>query len=759
MLLVLLLIMPAGALAGNGDPIFGNLKNDPKQPWHIVADQLTYDDAADQYIGKGHVVITKQGKKLTADFVQFQRKSMDLFAAGHVVMTVGNDVLSGDRMEMNLETETGTVYDGSIFIHENHFYISGASLQKLGEKTYAADTATVTTCKGDRPDWKITGKNIKVTMEGIGVADHATLWAGKVPVLYTPYMVFPLKSKRQSGLLFPQIGYSDRKGFEYHQPYFWAINESSDATFYAHHMEKRGEKFGMEYRYVLDEKSQGAVMADGFEDRQIDDGTSDLSNQWGYPDDNAARPNSDRYWFRMKHDQTLPLGFTAKLDLDLVSDQDYLHEFKRGYAGFDETDAYFHKYFGRDLDDYDDPVRLNRLNLNKSWSKFSLNAEVRWYDDVINRRLNGTNPILQKLPFVEFDASKQQIVGSPVYMNLDSEYVHFYRKDGESAHRVDIHPRAYLPLNVGHYFTFEPSFGVRETFWYQDRDRSGADVDDDTHDRFIYDVKADLSSEIYKIFRVQGERLKAVRHIIRPRIVYDYIPGKDQSELPRFDGLDRIGRTHTVTYSITNTFTSKSLKSQSAGHSRRFQPDLDVDYTYREFCRLKIEQSYDINEANEDDPAKQAYPGKKQPFSPIFAELNFAPFEYFSMKGDVTRSLYNSFFESHNVAINLKDKRGDRLFIEHRYRHNASESLYADLRLKLSEKLTAYTDYEKNLLDAKEIKTGIGFFYQTGCWSIDCSYTKEADDRQFAFMINLFGLGEFGKTFGLPAAIDPVEYN
>ncbi|MGD9278012.1 MAG: LPS assembly protein LptD, partial [Desulfobacterales bacterium] len=374
--LLILIVTSHFASAEGKAPLF---KDDPTVPWHIVADEIHYDDRANQYIAKGNVTITKQDRNLSADYVRFDEKNMKAFANGHVIMTVGQDILTGSRMEMDLNTETGTVYNGTIFLQENHFFIKGDKLKKVGKDSYTADKASITTCDGDRPAWKITGRNLKVTIEGYGFVKHAALWAKKIPVLYTPFLFFPAKLKRQSGLLPPQFGYSDRKGTEYIQPVYWAINQSSDATFYLDYMAHRGEKLGLEYRYVLDERSKGTLMYDFFNDEKVDDGSFDSSEKWGYEDDNFLRPNSSRYWFRMKHDQALPFDFSARLDLDIVSDQDYLLEFKDGLTGFKQTDSYFLETFGRDLDDNDDPVRTNSLNLNRIWPAYSLNAEVLWY--------------------------------------------------------------------------------------------------------------------------------------------------------------------------------------------------------------------------------------------------------------------------------------------------------------------------------------------------------------------------------------------
>ena len=736
--LVILITVAVVASAEAHDQLPGD---DRTKPWHITADEITYDQKADQYIAKGNVTITKKDKKLTADFVRFDYRTMEVLAIGHVIMTVGEDILIGSSMEMDLGAEIGTVYNGTIFFKANNFYIKGDKIQKLGKNSYAADKVSITTCDGDRPAWKITGKNLRVTIEGYGFVNHAALWAKKVPVLYTPFLVFPAKLKRQSGLLPPQIGYSDRKWEEYIQPFYWAISESSDATFYAHHMGRRGDKFGLEYRYILDDKSKGALMYDFFNDRKVDDSVLNSNSDWGYEDDNELRPNSDRYWFRMKHDQSMPLGFFAKLDLDFVSDQDYLHEFRDGYTGFDKTEEYFSKNFSRELDDYDDPVRVNRLNLKRSWSKYSLNAEVRWYDNVINRRWKDRDTTLQKLPLIEFDGSRQQLPTTPFYFDLDSEYIYFFRKDLATAqttgHRVDLHPRFYLPLRLGNYFSFEPSFGLRETAWYIDKYEDSSTKTDRTLSREIYDIKLDLSSEIFKVYHIKWEKIDGIKHIVTPQVVYDYIPDQDQDKYPSFDSIDRIEKQNLLTYSITNTLISKSRESKKKEKFHGDENDEPVSYTYHQFCRFKLEQSYDINKAKKHDP---------EPFSLVNGELELVPGRYFSIDADATWSQYESDFLSHNVAVTISDNREDRLFVEHRYTRDSVESIYTNLLLKISDRLSVYTDYERNLHDGKDIRTGAGFLYETQCWSIDCSYEDEDGDRRYAFMVNLYGLGEFGKS-------------
>jgi LPS-assembly protein len=442
----------------------------------------------------------------------------------------------------------------------------------------------------------------------------------------------------------------------------------------------------------------------------------------------------------MKHDQALPHGFFARLDIDYLSDQDYLNEFKDGYTGFSETDEYYIKEFGRGFDAYDDPVRLNRFNVNRSWSLYSLNAELRWYDDVIKRRQEETDTTLQRLPVITFNGSKQKISTLPFYFDLGSEYTYFYSEDGPRNHRMDIHPRSYLPYNFRNYLTIEPSVGLRETIWHFDKEEYSSS-DKKTLTRELYDIKVDLFSEVFHVFNIEGKRVERIKHTIRPNIIYDYIPEKDQSELPSLDGIDQIARNHLITYSLTNTLTSKSKKitgQKSVGPTDTPKGDGGVDpssYAYNEFFRFKLQQTYDINKEKEDDP---------EPFSPIHGELELYPVRYFSITADADWSHYDSNFRSRNVAASFWNMRGDRLLVDHRYQRDTSETVYTNLGIKISDRLSVRGEYERNIFDSKDLKHGFGFLYETQCWSFDFNLTKEGNDLGFIFMVTLYGIGEIG---------------
>ncbi|GBC59337.1 organic solvent tolerance protein [Desulfonema ishimotonii] len=739
-----MLLWPLAAMSASVEEVFAD---DPGLPWEIKADDVEYDMENEVYVARDGVIISRGANRLSADFVRFDYRNMKASAEGHVVMTTGEDVLTGTRIDIDLGDETGTVHNGQIFIKENHFYIRGDRIEKVGRAEYMAYKASVTSCDGEKPDWKITGRNLNVTVEGYGTARHAALWFGPVPVIYTPFFIFPVKQKRQSGLLTPGFGTSDRRGEEYLQPFYWSVSDHADATFYNHYMTERGNKMGLEFRYVLDENSRGVLMYDFLDDKKVDDGTGDSSKNWGYTDDDELRPNEDRYWFRMKADQALPAGFTSRLDLDIVSDQDYLKEFKSGHSGFDTTKSAFERRFNREIDDYTDPIRANSLTVSQIRSAYSFNAQVLWYDNVVSRRWKDEDTTLSQLPFITLSTAKQSLGKTPLYWNLDTGYSYFYREDGERNQRIDINPRLYLPHRFGNHFFMEPSLGLRQTLWHVDRFGADDEEEDRNRHREMADFKLDLYTHLNRVYTLSadgGVLPDQVRHGLRPQLIYEYMPDQDQDDYPFADALDRIERKNRVTFSLVNTLTSKTRKAVTEGVKE--SPE-DI---YRQFCRFEVRQSYEFDSYDADETlaeytlSDRTTPETGKHLSPLYGELSLTPSDFFSIEADAEWSHLDGDFRSRNVALSVWDRRGDSAFVEHRYTDELTESLYTSVTLKLSSRISAYGEYERNLLDDEDLKTGFGVWYTARCWSLNMTYTKEEEDRSYGFMINLNGLGGIG---------------
>ncbi len=789
-LLVACVFMVAGGKAHGQDldrTIDRLAQDDPKLPWQITADEISYDDRSQRYVAEGNVRISKGDRRLTADHVRFDHRTMEAEAQGHVVLVAGGDMLFGDQLEINLQNQTGTITHGTIFLHENHFYIRGEKIQKLGPREYAIERASLSSCEGEKPAWKITGRKLNVEVEGRGVVKHAALWTNDVPVLYTPIFVFPASTRRQSGFLMPEFGTSDRKGHRLLQPFYWAINEQSDMTLYNDYMVERGNKMGAEYRYLIDPRTKGALMFDYLLDRKSDDGKGSDSDNYGYPDDDFLRRNETRYWIRAKHDQGLPFDFKGRLDLDLVSDQDYLTEFRHGLTGFEETRNYFRQNFGRDLDDFNDPVRTNQAIVNKNWYGAALNGGIIWLDNSTKQRVDDIPSFdteLQRLPFILWDAVKQPVGPTPLQISADTEWTYLYSDDNTKGLRFDVNPRLYLPFSLGDYLYVEPSAGIRQTAWFIDRyqklnadqqaaleDNLGRSVPeeqgkDKTNFRTLYDLKLDVSTEVSGVYDWGGTTLDAVRHTIRPRVIWDYIPLDDQDEFPAFigqtqdgepfplnDRVNRIEPENLITYSLINTFTSRYHKKPADHQEADARAEGEVEYGYNDFMRLKFEQSFNIRTARSD---------RNRPFSPIRGELELYPRKYLRLKAETAYDPYDASFVKRDVLARLYSPRGDQLKVDYRYDKRKTdfsgrerldkdvESLTTGLKLKLPFNFTAYGSAEFDLQDDRHIESLVGLKYESQCWSLDVNYQNtENDNRAITFRISLRGLGGYGYTQGV----------
>jgi LPS-assembly protein len=249
--------------------------------------------------------------------------------------------------------------------------------------------------------------------------------------------------------------------------------------------------------------------------------------------------------------------------------------------------------------------------------------------------------------------------------------------------------------------------------------------------------------------------LERLKHTIRPQVIYDYTSDQDQSDLPNFDSTDRVANENLITYSLTNSLTSKIRKTNIKRPSgeRYITRSEDVEsasnYNYNDFFWFKLEQSYDIDEATTHKSANQT----RRPFSPLAATLQIYPGQYIAIDNESKWSVYENEFLSHNVAASLWDNRGDKFFIEHRYNRGSkevgmdaekSQSIYTELWLKATDKLRLFANYERNIEEDITIQTGFGFSYKSQCWSMDFRFTDRNDDEKFEFKINLNGLGGLG---------------
>lgn len=695
LLIALSFSAPSRAFGSSADVLEKNV------PVEITADYLTYDKDTATYHAEGNVVITQESTTLITDEAMLNTASGVASARGNVVVIdEGGNTLKSDNVTLNLKEKTAVVARGRIFFKREHVYIAGDPITKTGDVTYKLEKATFTTCdceEGESPAWSLYLSRGKVTIGEFLTGTNAFFYIKSVPVLYSPYVSAPIKRDRQTGFLQPKPGFSRLRGFVFRDSFFWATSDNTDATFSIDYESSRGVGEGAEFRYIRNRDSAGEINFDRFHENDID-----RVREFRKGVDNLSRPTSagsERWYFKMVHSEFFSGGANIKADINLVSDDEYFID------------------FGKDTKDRSQESIESNISISKNWSVYSLVAQWRYFDNLL---LADDSSTLQKLPEVTFSGTDNRVFVTPFYISFDSSFVNFTRKTGVTGQRLDIHPRLSLPLNPGGYFDLTPAFSPRATFYMASEDPRGR-----FSDRYIYEASVDLTTTFVRVFETGFENLKALRHTIRPKLTYSYVPEAVQSDLPQFDAVDSIGAANGVTYSINSTVTGKYIEDGVKSY---------LDYLY-----LDISQSYNINEATR----KLVSPDdRRRPFSNVTGEARITPATWAHLAGKGSYNIYNHWFDSYDAELGLQDSRGDMLNVTERFLRATTKYLEGSARAHIIKPLdfTFLTRYSFD--QRKSLETVWGLEYTHQCWSAVLTYTERLEEKMFFLTFSLAGLGK-----------------
>ncbi|MCF8032145.1 MAG: LPS assembly protein LptD [Desulfarculaceae bacterium] len=690
------------------------MRVDAQGPVDIRADRVMYNEKTATYAAEGEVEILRGKTRLMADKISLDANTLVAEAQGRVRLLTAAQEITGKSMVVDLNNSTGKIYNGRIFIKTNNYYISGAEIAKTGKETYTVKNGAFTSCDGADPAWQVTASDMAVTVEGYGTAHDAAFRVKGFPILWSPYLMFPAKFKRQSGLLAPQMGQSQRDGFIFSIPYYQTLGEDMDATLTLNYYSKRGLDLGVEYRYALTDLSKGMFMLDYM--------PNDAMGEDLYKEGKNAKPYGSRYWFRGMADQQLFNDtMELKANIDLVSDQDYLREFTFGYSGFNASDRRLAEWFGRNLDPNTSLTRTNTVNLTRYWSTASFNAGLIYYDDTTGNQ----DTTLQSLPTFSFDATTQQLGNTGVYFAMGSSFTYNYREEGSTGFISDVSPAVSLPLNFDDYLELEPSFTWRQRFYSVDSDNAATDPKEAGANQ-VYEFSAKASTYLYRVFDFgSAEDPFKIKHSFRPTMNYNYRPSLEEDDIPDLAqfGKDRI---NVVSYGFENALTYKMMAAD---------PDTgEITPSYREFLRFNVYQSFDVNTYREDNSG--------QYWGEVSGTLQFLPTDRIYFENTTSWNLYDNTFTKVNFLARVEDRRGDSITADWRYDNTGVKQLNAWIKLAITQ------DWYVGFVNRHDFDTGAQFEaqyeigYDAQCWGFKAFYVDDINQRGFFIVISLGGFGE-----------------
>ncbi|MCI5114655.1 MAG: LPS-assembly protein LptD [Candidatus Electrothrix sp. AW1] len=664
---------------------------------------------------------------IKADWVVYDVDLGTVKLRGNVLIDIGPDQLRAREGTVHLTRETASFTDATIIRQYKDMHLEGRVIEKTGDMTYHIKDGWLVTCKmkkGEAPPWSFNAADARITDGGYALLKHVTFRIKDIPILYSPLMMLPAKRNRQTGFLFPSVSLSDRDGFSLEWPLFINISPSSDITLYSHYLAKRGFMAGIEGRYMLDQDSKGTMMVNFLHDNLSDMDNPD--NAGYYAQGGYTHTNQNRYWIRGKADQNIA-GWTTRLDVDLVSDQDYLAEFSNGFSGYSISEKRLSDQFSRGLQDRYIHERENKLTTLRSWSNgTSLEATLKGIDDV-REEDDSKSTALWKLPEIKYSGLIPLIslYDTDVDLSWDTNYVYYMREAGVQAQRIDLYPRitTALPM-LSDYLETTVGFGIRDTMYLIDDNGEEEWLDTNTENRILVDIKGEVATTLRRDFAVHSEQISAWSHTLRPFVQYSYITDPNEDHLPQFDAVDNIGDQHQITYGVNNFFTVSE------------DENVERDYGY-----MKLQQSYDFrSEASE------------EPFSPLQFRLAWTPWQNLSFKYSTNFDVYDKEFAQHAVESNYRNSRGDLFSFDYLFQAGATDEIEDSSSIRLFTRVGLLYDLalgyslERSIEDSVTIAEKISLSYTPSCWSVE--FVADITPENEQYMI-LFKLANIGTPFGI----------
>jgi LPS-assembly protein len=497
---------------------------------------IVTSESADLLQGKytefnGNVTIFQQNQTIKADNAIYDEVSSQFSATGNIELISDAAKVSGlsvflDEANQDLEL-LGTKYQFGFNAGRGEaevFSVTDSNKLKL-------KGATFTTCPGDDPSWLFSADRIQIDQDkGWGEAWNTVFKIADIPVIYVPYVTFPISDKRKSGLLFPELGNSTRYGTYIAQPIYFNLAENYDLTLTPKYMSDRGLLLQSNFRHLSQNSDNILQMEYLNEDK----------------DDTELGERYLAYW---QHESNWQEKWNIQLQWTDLSDDNYISDFSSDYHHQSDTNL---NNFAM-LSYYSENIDISLLSQNM----YELGPHTPSYDLPVQMTIDwNANSVGDSLQF---------LVNSQ-YSLFQNEY-----KDVNEVQRLHLAPELTYQLNTPA-FQLLASTSYLSTYYKQKNS--------------ILDEEQEISRNLAKArilagltFEKQTTYFKQdVRQTLEPKIQYLYVEDVDQSNIGLYDsqllkddyfslfrdnnysGIDNISAANQVTIGFSTSIYSKVNK-------------------------------------------------------------------------------------------------------------------------------------------------------------------------------------------------------
>jgi lipopolysaccharide assembly outer membrane protein LptD (OstA) len=495
---------------------------------HFSADQQIWDRKSNIVELKGHAMVNRPGESISADHIRLNLSSYDLLAEGKATFITSEAIISGELLDFNLLSRLGRIEKGRVTTER--FSLRGEKLERVADDHYISEWGDYTTCVDCAPSWSFEAEKIDLRTENYAHFSNVFTRVKDAPSLWIPYLIFPTKTKRQSGLLFPKFSFgSGVYGSTVVLPFFWAINRSADMTFGFGLYSAMGPRFEWEGRYALTH---------------------------GRATTNFSLIRDKNFNSSLQSATGATQGYRWGLEVD------QLYEFSSGltqYLNIKEVSDNFYPYvFNSDLRAPYEAFLTSKLQLNYETQNTSTYLGLYRYRNLLNTQPGDANAAyrgfdprtVQVFPRLVSVYRDQMLVGPLLMGGFNFEVSRFTRQASFFDYDETSVPFGQLPpvlapafrpgidpIRTGVRFSFAPK--VYSTFRISDvvglspsLEYRGfvygfdSQVRPSSLSRGYFVFQTDLSTQLEKIYDFPEDSVyPKAKHLIRPLLTYSYIPG------------------------------------------------------------------------------------------------------------------------------------------------------------------------------------------------------------------------------------------
>jgi len=512
---------------------------------HLSTKNPVHFEKGEYWEGSEEVLIEYQDVKIQADAARYDFKTKIAILTGHVVIDQGPIRLSGTSGTFSIESKTGWLENATADLPPT-YHIVADRIDKVADSTYRIQHGVFTACDMPDPEWSFSLGEATITLDDYARMKDVAFRAGSVPILYTPYLVWPTKEDRASGMLVPGIGWSNRRGGYLGLSYYWVTGRSTDLTSQLDAFTDGTIGFGEEARWRLTPESAGIFQGYIARDQEatvcVPIAQAPPTNQGicTLPDGSLGvfvfEPET-RWKLRLDHvSDDLPFGFRGVLSVRRYSDEEFLQDFERDFTLASARQI------------------LSRGFLTKNIGPDSLNIRFER-----SETFYSSTVVQERFPTVEFFRRTAPIGHSPFYLALTSSLSALYMDKGKDLPkgtygRFDVNPEVSFPFKEIPWLSLTLRGGGRFTGY--------TDSTNDLQTTFTGEAITRASAEggasivgpsFSRIYDAAIGPWDKFKHVIEPRVDYTYVSDvTDPARIPAFDEVDTVLGQNQVRYAIVN---------------------------------------------------------------------------------------------------------------------------------------------------------------------------------------------------------------